>query len=152
MRLSAEKLTRSAMFATLKYRLTLINRTDSALNDVTIGVDLVSAHSGTPMENQVATPATILEPRHTLARIAPRQTVAVEGQVQLPLSAAQVIMQGRHPLLVPLMRVRVDGAGEDALVKTFVVGQGQPDGGRVQPFRLDEPPRSYAPIAQRELA
>ena len=39
-----------------------------------------------------------------------------------------------------------------ALVKTFVVGQGQPDGGRVQPFRLDEPPRSYAPIAQRELA
>ena len=151
-RLAAEKLTRSAMFATLKYRLTLVNRADSALSDVSVGIDLVSAHSGAPMEEQVATPATILETRHTLARIAPRQNVAVEGEVKLPLSAAQVIMQGRHPLLVPLMRVRVDGAGDQALVKTFVVGQGQPDGGRVQPFRLDEPPRSYAPIAQRELA
>ena len=151
-RLTAEKLTRSAMFATLKYRLTLVNRTDAALSDVTVGVDLVSASAASPMEQQVATAETSLEPKHTLARIAPRQNVAVEGQVQLPLSTAQVIMQGRHPLLVPLMRVRVDGAGEGALVKTFVVGQGQPDGGRVQPFRLDEPPRSYAPIAQRELA
>lgn len=151
-RLTAEKLTRSAMFATLKYRLTLVNRTDAAFSDVTVGVDLVSASAAKPMEQQVATAETNFEPKHTLARIAPRQNVAVEGQVQLPLSTAQVIMQGRHPLLVPLMRVRVDGAGEGALVKTFVVGQGQPDGGRVQPFRLDEPPRSYAPIAQRELA
>lgn len=151
-RLTAEKLTRSAMFATLKYRLTLVNRTDAALTDVTVGTDLVSAHSGAPMEQQVATAATPLETRHTLARIAPRQNVAVEGEVKLPLGAAQVIMQGRHPLLVPLMRVRVDGAGDTAVLKTFVVGQGQPDGGRVQPFRLDEPPRSYAPIAQRELA
>ncbi|WP_435202814.1 LPXTG cell wall anchor domain-containing protein [Qipengyuania sp. 902] len=151
-RLTAEKLTRSAMFATLKYRLTLVNRTDAALSNVTVGVDLVSASAASPMEQQVATTETSLEPKHTLARIAPRQNVAVEGQVQLPLSTAQVIMQGRHPLLVPLMRVRVDGAGDGALVKTFVVGQGQPDGGRVQPFRLDEPPRSYAPIAQRELA
>ncbi len=82
----------------------------------------------------------------------PGQSTALEGQVQLPLAQAQVVMQGRHPLLVPLLRVRVDGPGESALIKTFVVGQGLPDGGRVQPFRLDEPPRSYAPIAQRELA
>ncbi|MEZ5680233.1 MAG: hypothetical protein R3E14_02945 [Erythrobacter sp.] len=151
-RCEAEKLTRSAVYATLKYRLTLVNRTDAALNDVAIGVDLVSAHAGAPMEEQVATTATTLETRHTLTRIAPRQNVSVEGQVQLPLAGAQVIFQGRHPLLVPLMRVRVDGAGEGALVKTFVVGQGMPDGGRVQPFPLDEAPRSYAPIAHRELA
>ena len=151
-RCETEKLTRSAVFATLKYRLTLVNRTDSALNDVAIGLDLVSAHSGAPMEEQVATSATALETRHNLPRIAPRQNVTVEGQVQLPLAGAQVIFQGRHPLLVPLMRVRVDGAGERALVKTFVVGQGVPNGGRVQPFRLDEAPRSYSPIAHRELA
>lgn len=151
-RCQAEKLTRSAVYATLKYQLTLVNRTDVALSDVSVGVDLVSAHSGAPMEEQVATATTALEKRHSLARIAPRQNVTVEGQVQLPLASAQVIFQGRHPLLVPLLRVRVDGAGESAQVKTFVVGQGVPDGGRVQPFRLDEPPRSYAPIAQRELA
>ncbi|WP_324828178.1 hypothetical protein [Qipengyuania zhejiangensis] len=151
-RCSAEKLIRSAAFATLKYRLTLVNRTDGPLSDVSVGIDLVSAHAGSPMEDQVATPATALEIRHTLARISPRQNVTVEGQVQLPLAGAQVIRQGRHPLLVPLMRVRVDGAGEEPMVKTFVVGQGEPGGGRVQPFRLDEGPRSYAPIAHRELA
>ena len=48
-RLTAEKLTRSAMFATLKYRLTLVNRTDAALSDVTVGVDLVSASAASPM-------------------------------------------------------------------------------------------------------
>jgi hypothetical protein len=147
-----EKLIRSAVFATLKYRLTLINRTDAPLNDVAIGLDLVSAHAEASMEEQVATSGTPLETRHTLARIAPHQTVAVEGQVQLPLSGAQIIHQGRHPLLVPLLRIRIDGAGEGALVKTYVVGQGLPGGGRVQPFRLDEPPRSYAPLAHRELA
>ncbi|WP_369025760.1 hypothetical protein [Qipengyuania sp. RANM35] len=151
-RCEAEKLTRSAVYATLKYRLTLVNRTDAAMTDVAIGIDLVSAHAAAPMEEQVATLATPLETRHTLPRIAPRQNVSVEGQVQLPLASAQVIFQGQHPLLVPLMRVRIDGAGEGVLLKTFVVGQGEPDGGRVQPFRLDEAPRSYSPIAQRELA
>lgn len=151
-RCEAEKLTRSAVYATLKYRLALVNRTDLPLTDVAIGLDLASAHAGAPMEDQVATAGTTLDTRHRLARIAPHQTVTVEGQVQLPLATAQVILQGRHPLLVPLLRVRVDGLGEGGLVKTFVVGQGSPDGGRVQPFRLDEPPRSYAPLAHRELA
>ncbi len=146
------KLTRSAVYATLKYRLTLVNRTDGPLADVRIGIDLSSAHAGAPMEEQVATDTTRLETRHVLPRISPRQNVSVDGEVKLPLAAAQIIRQGRLPLLVPLMRVRVDGAGEDALVKTFVVGQGGAQGGRVQPFRLDEAPQSYQPIAQRELA
>ncbi len=152
LRVESEKLIRSAAYATLKYRLTLINRTDGALADLAVGVDLVSAHAGLPMEQQVATDATALETRHRLPRLGPRQSAALEGQVQLPLAEVQIVRQGRHPLLVPLMRVRIDGPGGTALVKTFVVGQGVPDGGRVQPFRLDEGPRSYAPIAQRELA
>ncbi len=147
-----EKLIRSAAFATLKYRMMLVNRTDQPLTDVSVALDLVSAHAASPMEEQVATLATALEKRHDLARIAPRQSITLEGQVQLPLAQAHVIRQGRTPLLVPLLRVRIDGPQGDALLKTFVVGQGVPGGGRVQPFRLDEGPRSYAPIAQRELA
>ena len=94
----------------------------------------------------------MLDQRHLVARISPRQSVTLEGQVQLALAGAHVIRQGRYPLLVPLLRVRIDGPGEGAVLKTFVVGQGTPGGGRVQPFRLDEGPRSYTPIAQRELA
>lgn len=151
-RLEYDKLIRSAAFATVKYRMTLVNRTDTPLTELAVGMDLVSAHAAAPMEDQVATPATALETRHTIARLAPRQSVAVDGQVQLPLAGVNVIRQGRFPLLVPLLRVRIDGPGEGALVKTFVVGLGAPGGGRVQPIRLDEGPRSYAPIAQRELA
>lgn len=152
LRVEHDKLIRSAAFATLKYRMTLINRTDTALSDISVGLDLASAHAGAPMEEQIATDAGALEKRHEIARIAPRQSVTLEGQVQLPLAQAHVIRQGRYPLLVPLMRVGIEGPGKGALLKTFVVGQGAPGGGRVQPFRLDEGPRSYAPIAQRELA
>ncbi|WP_370032143.1 hypothetical protein [Qipengyuania mesophila] len=147
-----EKLIRSAAFATLKYRMTLANRTGAPLTQLAVGLDLVSAHAALPVEQQLATAATALERRHEIARIGPHQSVTIEGQVQLPLAQAHVIRQGRHPLLVPLLRVRIDGPGEEALVKTFVVGQGVPGGSRVQPFNLDEGPRSYAPIAQRELA
>lgn len=152
LRAEAVKLTRSFAFATLDYRLTLTNRTGQAISGLAIAGDLVSAHGGAPMEEQVALATTELPARHTVARLAPGQSQQLTGQVQLPIGAAQVIRQGRLPLLVPLLRVRVDGAGAEPLVRTFVIGQGVPDGGRLQPFRLDEGPRSYQPIAQRELA
>lgn len=151
-RVEYDKLIRSMAFATLKYRMTLVNRTDSPLTDVSVGIDLVSAHAAAPMEEQVATETTGLEQRHTIARMAPRQSMVLEGEIRLEIAGANIIRQGRYPLLVPLMRVRVDGPGEGALLKTFVVGPGNPAGGRVQPIRLDDGPRTYAPIAQRELA
>ncbi len=151
-RLENEKLIRSAAYATLKYSVTLINRTDAALTELAIGLDLVSAHAEAPMEDQVATLQSVLEQRHDVARLSPRQSMTLTGQVQMPLATAHVIRQGRFPLLVPLLRLRIDRAENDAVVKTYVVGQGTPEGGRLQPFRLDEGPRSYAPIAQREIA
>ncbi len=152
LQVESEKLIRSAAFATLKYRLTLRNRTDAQLTDIAVGIDLVSAHAEAAMEEQVAVESTALEKRHEIARIPPRQFVTLDGQVQLPLAQAHVIRQGRFPLLVPLMRVRVDGPGEGVMLKTFVVGLGSPDGGRLQPIRLDEGPRTYGQVAQRELA
>lgn len=151
-RVENEKLIRSAAYATLKYSVTLINRTDAALTELAIGLDLVSAHAEAPMEDQVATLQSVLEQRHDVARLSPRQSMTLTGQVQMPLATAHVIRQGRFPLLVPLLRLRIDRAESDAVVKTYVVGQGTPEGGRLQPFRLDEGPRSYAPIAQREIA
>ncbi|WP_130586998.1 hypothetical protein [Qipengyuania flava] len=151
-RMENEKLIRSAAYATLKYSVTLINRTDAALTELALGLDLVSAHAEAPMEDQVATLQSALEQRHDVARLSPRQSMTLTGQVQMPLATAHVIRQGRLPLLVPLLRLRIDRAESDAVVKTYVVGQGTPEGGRLQPFRLDEGPRSYAPIAQREIA
>lgn len=155
LKISAEaiKLTRSVAYATLQYRLTIINRSTTALSGAELGADIASAHGGVPMEDQVATAANRLEKRHTFPRIAPGQTVRYEGTLQMPLSQARIIRQGSAALLVPLLRVRID-LGErqgEPLLKTFVIGQGVPDGGRVTPFRVDEGPRSYSPIAARPL-
>ena len=151
--ISAEaiKLTRSVMNATLHYRVSLLNRSSGALKDVDLGADIVSAHGGLPVEQQVASTAQPLEKRHSFGRIAPGQSVRFEGQLTIPLSQARVIRQGNAALFVPLLRVRLDGASEEPLVKTFVVGLGVPNGGRVMPFRIDEGPRSYEPIAARAL-
>ena len=151
--ISAEaiKLTRSVMNATLHYRVSLLNRSSGALKDVDLGADIVSAHGGLPVEQQVASAAQPLEKRHSFGRIAPGQSVRYEGQLTIPLSQARVIRQGNAALFVPLLRLRLDGASEEPLVKTFVVGLGVPNGGRVMPFRIDEGPRSYASTAARAL-
>ena len=147
----AIKLTRSVMNATLAYRVSLMNRATSALTNVTIGADVVSAHGGVPVEQQVASATQALETRHTFERIAPGQSVRYDGQITLPLSQVRAIRQSNAALFVPLLRLRVDGASVEPLVKTFVVGLGVPNGGRVMPFRIDEGPRSYEPIAARAL-
>ncbi|MBX7541151.1 hypothetical protein [Qipengyuania sphaerica] len=147
----AIKLTRSLMNATLQYRVSLMNKATRALGNVVVGADIVSAHGGVPVEQQVASANQQLEKRHTFERIAPGQSVRYEGQITIPLSQVRAIRQSNAALFVPLLRLRVDGACEEPLVKTFVVGLGAPGGGRVTPFRLDEGPRSYEPIAARAL-
>ena len=150
-RAEAIKLTRSVMNATLHYRISLINRSTRALSQVALGADIVTAHGGVPVEEQVASAKQRLEVRHTFERIAPGQSVRHEGQITIPLAQARLIRQGRTALLVPLLRVRLDGASEEPLVQTYVIGQGVPGGGRVTPFPMDDGPRSYEPIAARAI-
>lgn len=150
-RTEAIKLTRSVMNATLHYRVSLLNKATHALSNVAIGADVVSAHGGLPMEQQVASADYALEKRHQFDRIAPGQNVRYEGQITIPLSQIRAIRQNNAALFVPLLRLRIDGATPEPLVKTFVVGLGMPEGGRVMPFRIDEGPRSYEPIAARAL-
>lgn len=148
---TALRLDRSFLNATLHYRLTLINRAEQALSEIAVGADLVSAHGNAAPETQLAMPGLALEPRHRIARIAPGQQIAVEGQVQLPLAAAQIIRQGRAALLVPLLRLVVSGKALDPLARTFVIGQTQAGSSKLQPFRVDDQPQSYQPISQRAL-
>lgn len=147
----AVKLDRSVMNATVGYRITLRNRTAQPLTHVAVEADLVSASRDRPAEQQLASPETELTPRHTLARLGPGQSQRLEGQVRLPLAQATAIWQGRAALLVPLLRVRVVAEGTQPLATTLVIGRAEGQAARPQPFRLDEPPRSYSPLAQRVL-
>lgn len=147
----AVRLDRSVLNATVGYRVTIRNRTSQALNGVAIEADLVSASRDRPAEQQIAVPDQALTPRHATERLAPGQSVRFEGQVRLPLSEASAIWQGRVGLLVPLLRVRAIAAGATPVATTLVIGRAEGSTSRPQPFRLDEPPRSYTPLAQRVL-
>lgn len=145
----AVRLDRSMMNATVGYRVTLRNRTAQPLGGVAVEADLVSASRERPAEAQLASPAQALTPRHTAERLAPGQSLRFEGQVRLPLAEASAIWQGRVGLLVPLLRVRALADGAAPVATTLVIGRSEGAAARPQPFRLDEPPRSYAPLAQR---
>lgn len=147
----AMRLDRSVLNATVGYRITIRNRTAQALNSVAVEADLVSASRDRPAEQQLALPEQALTPRHSAERLAPGQSLRFEGQVRLPLSEASAIWQGRVGLLVPLLRVRATAAGAVPVATTLVIGRAEGSSARPQPFRLDEPPRSYAPLAQRVL-
>jgi hypothetical protein len=147
----AVRMDRSVMNATVGYRVTLRNRTTQALSGLAIEADLVSASKDRPAEAQLASPGHALTPRHAAERLAPGQSLRFEGQVRLPLAEASAIWQGRVGLLVPLLRVRATAAGAKPIATTLVIGRREGGAARPQPFRLDEPPRSYAPLAQRTL-
>lgn len=147
----AVRMDRSVMNATLGYRVTLRNRTTQALTGLAIEADLVSASKDRPAEAQIASPGHALTPRHAAERLAPGQSLRFEGQVRLPLAEASAIWQGRVGLLVPLLRVRATATGATPVATTLVIGRREGAAARPQPFRLDEPPRSYAPLAQRVL-
>ncbi len=147
----AVRMDRSVLNATVGYRVTIRNRTTQALSGVAVEADLVSASRDRPAEQQIASPEQALTPRHAAERLAPGQSLRFEGQVRLPLSEASAIWQGRAALLVPLLRVRATAAGAAPVATTLVIGRSEGSTARPQPFRLDEPPRSYAPLAQRVL-
>ena len=147
--ISALRLDRSLMNATVSYRIAVRNPSTRAVSGLNIEADLSSAAQGQSQQGQLASPHQPLPPCHTAERIAPGGSLRFEGQLRLSLSQAAIVRQGNIALLIPLMRVRATADGLDPVAKTLVIGQGS--GERPQPLRLDEPPRSYAPPAQRLL-
>lgn len=147
------RLSRSLMFASLQYRVTVLNRSGMALTGLAVEADLASARADRPVDDQVAGPGKALPVQHEVQRLAPGQSARFEGEVKLALSQAGVIRQGRASLLVPLFRVRALATGASPVARTFVVGQTGLGNraGRLQPFNLDEGPRSWQPITQKAL-
>ncbi len=153
LRVEALKLSRSVMNATLFYRVTVLNRSQAPLSRVAIEADLTSAHGDAPMEQQLSGPQTALQPRHEAQRLAAGQSARFEGQIVLPLAQAKLLRQGQVALLVPLLRMRATAAGAEPIAKTFAIGPASSGGGdRLVPFRLDEGPRSYEPLAQKAIS
>lgn len=138
--------------ATLQYRLTLTNRSAGVLGPLQVAADMIAAHASLPEEAQLGLDGAGLELRHDLPALAPGETAELRGELRLPLASVTPIRSGSASLLVPLVRLRVDGAGP-ARTTALVVGEPPASpGGPLRPFRLDQGPRIFAAVSQRALA
>jgi hypothetical protein len=141
--------TRSVMMFTLSYRLTVANRSEKAVNDLGVAVQLASAQRGA--DNAPAPGAAQRLDR--IARVGPHQARSITGEVQLPLSAIAPLRQGSAPLFIPLMHVTLEGEGQSAMSRSFVIGPPSASGaGRVHPILLDAPPGGIPGLIAQPIA
>lgn len=140
--------TRSLMQFSIDYRVILSNRSNRAVRDLNVSAQLVSARRGAPN----APPIAGGQPLEPIERIGPQQSRAVSGRLQMPLAEVGAILQGRKPLFIPLLHVTIEGAGQPALTRSFVVGTpSEASGGRLHPIPLDTPPGSLQGLKAREI-
>lgn len=151
-RFDVQGFTRSMMMVTVKFSLQIANRSGSAMRNVRIAADLVSARSQLPMEQQVATPATDLAHMAEIERIGPQQSRSIEGTLTLPLAQVEPFFQGKTPLFIPLARLRVDCEGAEPQLQTYIVGMGSAlTVGKVQPIALNTAPGSLQGVMARAI-
>lgn len=132
---------RSVMMFSIDYRLEIANRSDRAVRDLAITMQL-----GQPRQDKAAAPlAETAEDRQTISRIGPYQSRSITGTLRLPLAAIAPIHQGAAPLLIPLIDITMESAGGQTDRRVFVAGTPSPANvGRLQPIRLDTPPGGIA--------
>ena len=151
-RFDVQGFTRSMMMVTVKFSLSIANRSDIAMRDVRICADLVSARRQLPMEQQVATESIELPQVAEIERIGPQQARSVKGTLQLPVDSIEPFFQGKTPLFVPLARLCVECAGAEPHLQTYVVGMGSVVSvGKVSPIPLNTPPGNVQGVMARAL-
>ena len=69
-----------------------------------------------------------------------------------PIDSIVPVMQGQTPLFIPLLHVTLEGEGQSALTRSFVIGTpGTGAEGRVQPLLLTTPPGGLPPLKARAI-
>ncbi len=150
MELEARHLSRAMVNATLAYRLTVTNAADTAIGPLRIGGDIVSAHASLSAQEQLA-PGAALATIHEVASLAPGESIALKGELRLPLASILPIQRGASRVFVPLARFRAEAPGT-VLTRVFVIGRAsEQPGGALRPFPLDHGPGVDRALGQREL-
>ena len=146
----AVTLSRSVMNASISYRVTMVNRGSKPIELIQVHGDLTTAHGSIPAAQQLADTEQAFPELH---RLDPGQRSTMQGELRLPLREVRALRQGSVPVFVPLLRMTVRAANMEPRAYTYVIGTRPADkGARPNPFRLDEPPRSYAKLSTRALA
>lgn len=142
----------SLMNATLQYRLRLTNLSTQGIGPIAVAADMIGAHASLSDDSQLGRDGAGLEVRHELATLAPGESAEMKGEFRLPLASVTPIKSGIATLIVPLVRLRVDGPGI-SLTRAVVVGESPTvPGGLLRPFRLDTGPKIFGAVSQRGIA
>ena len=149
----AVTLSRSVMNASISYRVTMVNRGREPITLIEVHGDVTTAHGRVPAAQQLADTEQSFPELHTHARLAPGERITMRGELRLPLREIRALRQGSVPVFVPLLRLTVRAQNMQPKAYTYVIGtRAAEKGSRPNPFRLDEPPRSYAQLTTRALA
>jgi hypothetical protein len=151
-----ERLTISLVMATLRYRLRITNRGETALGEVVVRGGMIAAHSSLPEREQLGGEGTALAECHHFVGLAPGEGAELSGELRVPLAELAPIRVGNAALFVPLVRFRASGLAVSGAVveEGCVLAVGEPPatpGAGIRPFRLDLGPRLYNEIASRRL-
>lgn len=157
-RLAAETLRLSVVYATLSYRLAVTNSGDGPLGALRISGDLASGHASLSIGQQLLLDGSGLDGRHELTGLAPGETANLAGELRLPLAQVVPLRAGAALFFAPLARFLIE-AGEEAGVaasfsesRVFTIGlPSDRPGGAMQPLRLDLGPQLFRELDQREI-
>ncbi|SIN63464.1 hypothetical protein SAMN02745824_1239 [Parasphingorhabdus marina DSM 22363] len=148
----AESASSTLINALVSYRIILTNEGGDNLSNLAVSGAMAQAEK----DIAVSDLGLVHTPLHELPSLAAGQSVTLQGELRLPLTAIRPIAFKSQALFIPLARFAVeylDGDGEkQRQVAAFVVGREyDPPRQKMAPFRLDLGPGSFAPVGQRAL-
>lgn len=146
------KLSIGLVNATLSFRLTLANRGKAPMVALRIASDMLSAHASRPGADHLRGPDMDRAVLQKVPRLDPGHRVSLSAELVLPLGEVQPVTHGAGYAILPLVRLRVVGAGTPPVICTALLGQ-PPDqeNGRLKLFPLKSGPRVYTEISARML-
>ncbi|MEO7544628.1 MAG: hypothetical protein ABIT04_13545 [Novosphingobium sp.] len=154
LRLDADRLSLSLVYATLTYRLTVTNAGDSSAGPFRLAADLISAHASLETRHQLSLDTRETHAQHELGVLAPGESVTLAGDLRLALADILPIRSARANLFIPLARFRIEprAPGAAAITRAFAVGQsGATASDALRPVNLDLGPRTIRELDQRAL-
>lgn len=140
----------SLVYATLQYRLALLNTLASPTQPLTIRGDLISAHASLGNRAQLAPDPAQMDTLHAVPPLAPGERMALKGELRLPLSAILPIRQGEALYMAPLMRLLVTGDHAIFARTVLHLGLAGTPGSQVS-IRIDNTTGDYATLTIREI-
>jgi len=140
----------NVLSAAVDYTIVVQNAGDSAATGIRLDVRLLSA--GTQQDAQIAAvfAAPIAQPITAPFDLPPGATVELGGMAMQPKQTLEPLDVAGKVLFVPVLTVNltydwVGGSGQTA--RSYVIGIDRGATAKLQPFRLDAPPRMYDTVA-----